>query len=121
MNKKLLLAAPLCLLAFHGTSQVTAQACATQNIPAACQGGGRITINNETRNVSPPNLCATPGQTIDVNVVPSGSASIGGKGGGWPAGSGSSFTITAPGAGNYDYNVTFQDGSCLDPRISVGG
>ena len=122
MNKKLLLAAPLCLLAFHGTSQVTAQGnCVTQEIPAACSGGGRITINNNTQNVSPPNLCASPGETIQVNVVPDGSASISGKSSGWPSGSGSSFTITAPSAGSYDYNVYFEDGSCLDPRISIGG
>jgi hypothetical protein len=54
-----------------------------------------------------------------VNVAPSGSATIAGKGGGWPNGSGSSFTITAPGTGSYDYNVHFEDGSCVDPKISV--
>jgi hypothetical protein len=122
MNKKIFLALPLCILAFQGTSEVTAQSnCVQQTIPAACSGGGRITINNNTNSVSPPNLCASPGQTIDVNVVPGGSASIAGKDGGWPSGSGSSFSITAPSSGNYDYNVYFDDGSCLDPRISVGG
>jgi hypothetical protein len=57
---------------------------------------------------------------IDVIVTPSGTtASINGKSGGWPSGSGSSFTITAPDQGTYDYDVTFEDGSCIDPRISV--
>jgi hypothetical protein len=50
--------------------------------------------------------------------VPSGSVTIDGKDGGWPNGSGSSFTLTAPGSGSYDYNVFFEDG-CIDPRISV--
>ena len=123
MNKKLLLAAPLCLLVFQGTSQVTAQGnCVTQTIPAACSGGGRITINNSTKNVSPPNLCASAGETIQVNVVPNGTARIAGKNGGWPSGGpDSSFSITVQGSGTYDYNVYFEDGSCLDPRISVGG
>ena len=38
--------------------------------------------------------------------------------GGWPSGSGSSFTLVAPESGTYDYNVYFSDGSCLDPRIT---
>jgi hypothetical protein len=51
--------------------------------------------------------------------VPSGSVTIVGKGGGWPDGNGSSFTLTAPGVGSYDYNVIFEDDSCVDPKISV--
>jgi len=47
------------------------------------------------------------------------SASVEGKDGGWPSGSGSSFTLVAPESGTYDYNVYFSDGSCLDPRIQV--
>jgi len=43
-----------------------------------------------------------------------------GKDGGWPNESGPSFTITAPEAvGEYDYNVIFDDGTCIDPRIVV--
>ncbi len=120
MNKKVLIAIPVCLIGFHGSMQVTAQVeCQQMDVPAVCQGGGRININNNTKNISPPNLCATPGETIDVNVTPDGSASIDGKGGGWPNGSGPAFTITAPAAGSYDYNVTFADGTCIDPRIIV--
>lgn len=120
MNKKILIAIPVCLLGIHGTSQVTAQGeCVVVSVPPMCQGGGRITINTNTKNVSPPNLCASPGDSIDVNVQPSGSVTINGKNGGWPDGSGSSFTLTAPAAGTYDYNVYFEDGSCVDPRISV--
>ena len=121
MNKKILIAIPLCLIGFHGTSQVTAQAnCQQMSVPAVCQGGGQININNNSNNISPPNLCAAPGDTIQVNVTPAGTtASILGKSGGWPSGSGTSFTITAPAEGTYEYNVTFQDKSCIDPRISI--
>lgn len=120
MNKKILIAIPVCLIGFHGTSQVTAQGdCVEVPVPPACQGGGRITINTTSNNISPPNLCASPGESIDVNVVPGGSVTITGKDGGWPNGSGSSFTLVAPDAGAYDYNVYFEDGSCVDPRISV--
>lgn len=121
MNTKVLIAIPIFLIGFHGSMQVTAQGeCPQMDVPPVCQGGGRININNISKNISPPNLCATPGETIDVNVTPDGTtASIEGKYGGWPSGSGSSFTITAPESGTYDYNVTFEDGSCIDPRIIV--
>jgi hypothetical protein len=121
MNKAILLAAPLGLVLFYGTTLVTAQEqeCRTMSIPA-CQDGTRININNNGNALAPPNLCVDPGETIEVNVVPEGSASIEGKDGGWPSGSGSSFTLVAPEeSGDYDYNVYFSDGSCLDPRISV--
>ena len=122
MNKKVIFALPLCLIGFHGTSQVTAQDnCKQMSVPPVCQGGRQININKISMNISPPNLCATPGETIQVNVTPEGTtASIDAKSGDWPNGSGSSFTITAPSStGSYDYYVTFQDGSCIDPRISV--
>jgi plastocyanin len=90
------------------------------SVPPTCQAGSRININNNSKNISPPNLCAAPGDMIEVIVTPAGTtASIDGKSGGWPSGSGSSFTITAPEQGTYDYDVTFEDGSCIDPRISV--
>ena len=121
MNKKVLIAIPVCLIGFHGSMQVTAQgACQPMSIPPTCTGNARININTDSKNISPPNLCAEPGQVIEVNVTPSDtSVSIDGKGGGWPSGSGSSFTITAPAVGSYDYNVTFADGTCIDPRIIV--
>ena len=121
MKKTILLAAPLGLVLFYGTSQVTAQdpECESMSIPV-CQDGTQININNNGKVVAPPNLCVDPGETITVNVSPDGtSASIEGKNGGWPSGSGSSFTLVAPESGTYDYNVYFSDGSCLDPRISV--
>ncbi len=121
MNNKIFAAIPLCLIALHGTSQVTAQgSCEPMDVPPVCQGGGRITINTNSYNISPPNLCASPGETIVVNVTPAGTeASVYGKNGGWPSGSGASFTITAPDDGEYNYNVSFADGTCIDPRITV--
>ena len=121
MNKKVLIAIPLCLIGFHGTSQETAQAeCRQISVPPVCQDGRRINISNNSKSMAPPHLCVSAGETIEVNVTPAGTtASIIGKSGGWPSGSGSSFTITAPAAGTYDYNVIFQDESCIDPRITV--
>ncbi len=121
MNKKTFIALPLCLMALHGTSQVTAQGnCVPMDVPPTCQGGGTININNNSHNISPRTLCASPGETIEVIVTPAGTeASIFGKSGGWPNGSGAGFTISAPGDGDYDYNVSFADGTCIDPRISV--
>lgn len=122
MDKKILIAIPLCLIGFHGTSQVTAQGtCQPMSVPDVCQGGGRININNNSKRISPPNLCAVPGETIEVNVTPTGTtASIVAKSGSWPNEvDRPSFSITAPGAGDYDYEVIFEDGSCIDPRIKV--
>ena len=121
MNKKVLIALPLCLIGFHGTSPVTAQGnCHQMSVPPVCQGGGRININNTSKTVAPPNLCARPGESIYVNVTPADTrASIAGKSGGWPNAGGTSFTITAPDEGTYDYKVIFENGYCIDPRISV--
>lgn len=121
MKKTILLASPLALVLFYGAPHVTAQQpeCKSMSVPA-CQDGTRITINNNSKMVAPPNLCVSPGETITVSVSPDGtSASMEGKNGGWPSGSGSTFTLVAPESGSYDYNVFFSDGSCLDPRIEI--
>ena len=93
MNKKFLIAIPLCLLGFYGTSQVTAQdpECEVVSVPPTCQGASRININTNSRNISPRNICVSPGQTFDVDVRPTGSVTIRGKDGGWPDASGASF------------------------------
>ena len=121
MKRILAVAAILTIAAWYWSKQVVAQpACEPGNTPPVCQPGSGITINNQSRSVAPPNICVSPGQSISVTAVPDGGASIQGKGGGWPNGSGSSFTLTAPNApGEYDYNVFFSDGTCLDPRITV--
>lgn len=123
MKNKSLLLAPALVLAMYGVNQLKAQdACVTVDVPPACQGGGRLTINVNSMQVSPPNLCANAGSQIEVNVVPESFASIQPKGGGdWPRGSGSSFTLDVPAnaSGAYDYAVYLENGSCIDPRISV--
>ena len=124
MNKNVFLVIPLGLIGLYGTQQVTAkQGCAPMDPPppAQCQNAPGITINNQSHTVSPPNICVQAGGTIGVNVVPNGIASVSGKDGGWPNGSDSSFTLNVPNTPGvaYEYNVTFDDGSCLDPRISV--
>jgi hypothetical protein len=47
----LLTAAPLLVVAFYKAPEVTAQSCATMEIPPVCQDGNRITINNDSKNV----------------------------------------------------------------------
>lgn len=120
MNKKPLLLLPVSVLLIQGSPDVTAQdPCEPIDVPPVCQAGNRITIiNNETYGIAPLNICAAPGDDIEVKVVPQGSARIEGKRG-WPSGSGESFIITAPAAGEYNYNVYFEDGTCIDPRVTV--
>ena len=119
MNKKLFVPLPACLLLLQSAPLVTAQdQCEPMNIPDQCQATSRITINTYTRNISPPNICAAPGDEIQVSVVPEGEVRIAGKSG-WPNGAGAAFTIVAPEAGDYEYNVYFGDGSCIDPRVTV--
>lgn len=119
MNKKLLVSLPLTVLLIQGAPDVTAQdECERIDVPPVCQDARRITINNQTYRIAPLNICAAAGDEIEVNVVPEGSARIEGKTG-WPSGSGERFFITAPETGEYDYNVYFEDGSCIDPRVTV--
>jgi hypothetical protein len=124
MKRLLMLAAPpLLVLALYEPTDVTAQVnCAPMNIPPVCQDTNQITINNDSNTIGPPNICVDPGETITVNVRPNGTATIQPKSGSWPTGSGASFTLQAPSSpGEYDYNVYFSDGSCIDPRIRVKG
>ena len=124
MKKTVMLAVPLLVLAYYGTTQVTtAQGVCErpQGEPQACNNGRQVTINNTSKIVSPPNLCIAAGDTVTFNVQPPGTtASVEGKDGGWPNDNGSSFDLVVPeGQPYYDYNVHFEDGTCLDPRISV--
>ncbi len=124
MKKIVILTAPLLVLAIYGTSQVTTAQpnCVQQEGPMpACQSGQQITINNQSKVIAPRNLCINAGDTVTFNVRPEGTtASIVGKNGGWPTDSGSSFQLVVPNDQSfYDYNVHFEDGSCIDPRITV--
>jgi hypothetical protein len=120
MNKKLFVPLPACLLLLQSAPLVTAQdQCDPMPVPDQCQNAPGVTINTYTRGIAPPNICVEAGKEIRVNVVPRGEVRIAGKTGGWPQGSGGSFTVVAPEAGEYDYNVYFGDGSCIDPRMTV--
>lgn len=121
MNKKLLVSIPLSVLLFQGTATVTAQdGCEPMDVPPVCQNARKITINVNSKKISPRNICVDPGQEIPVKVKPRGSSvTIEGKMGGWPSGSGKKFVLIAPEGGEYDYNVFFEDGSCIDPRVTV--
>ena len=126
MNKKVMLTVPIMVLAFYSTSQITTAQpnCAPPSGPMPdCMNAQQITINNNSKNISPRNICVNPGDTITVNVRPNGTtARIDAKSGAWPAGDGTSFQLFVPETpGIYDYNVHFEDGSCIDPRVTVRG
>lgn len=123
MKKTIMLIVPLLMLAFYGTSQVTtAQAvCTAGPVLPNCISGKRVTIVNGPNTVAPPDICIKAGETLSFKVQPNGStARVVGKDGGWPNGSGTSFDLVVPNvAKTYAYNVHFEDGTCMDPRIVV--
>ena len=119
MKKMLFVPLPACFLLLQSAPPVTAQPdCEPVEVPAQCQPVDQININTNTHKISPRNICAAPGQEIEVKVSPEGSVRIQGKSG-WPTGEGETFTIIAPESGEYDYNVYFEDGICIDPRVTV--
>jgi hypothetical protein len=125
MKTKPLIGIPLLMVALHEPVEVVAQAeCVMQEPPPVCQNAQRININVNSRNIAPGNICIEPGDSITVNVTPNGaSARIESKDGtAWLGGQGGSFNIQVPedASGEYDYDVYFPDGSCIDPRITVG-
>jgi hypothetical protein len=124
MKKTIMLTAPLLVLAYYGTSQVTTaqgQCEKPPGDPPMCQPGRQVTITNGPNIVAPPNLCIAAGATVTFNVQqPGTTASIDPKEGDWPIGDGESWELVVPhGKPYYDYNVHFEDGSCLDPRITI--
>lgn len=124
MYKKTLIAAVMVVAAVHQPTAIVAQVeCEVQEVPPVCQDARGININTNSKNVSPPNICVDPGDTIPVKVTPAGnSATIAGKDGpDWLRGSGETFNLQVPDSatGEFDYNVYFDDGSCIDPRIKV--
>jgi hypothetical protein len=125
MKIKLLIGIPLLMVALNEPAQVIAQEqCVVQEPPPVCQGARQININVNSQQISPRNVCTEPGMSIAVKVTPQGStARIDSKNGTpWLSGEGESFSIDVPedASGAFDYNVFFPDGSCIDPRITVG-
>ena len=124
MTKKTPIALAMLVAAVYQPTAIVAQdECEVQEVPPVCQDARRININANSKNVSPRNICAEPGDTIPVQVTPPGnSVTIAGKGAvEWLQGSGETFVLQVPDSatGEFDYNVYFADGSCIDPRIKV--
>ena len=124
MNKNILLMAPVVLFGLNDSLDVVAQpACEVPDIPPVCQAAPGLTLTQNSVNVSPPNICASAGQSIPVQVQPRGATArvVSKSGAPWLSGEGGNFTIDIPPGttGEFDYAVYFSDGSCIDPRISV--
>lgn len=124
MYKKTLVAAAILVAAAQQPTAIVAQEeCEVQEVPPVCQDARRININTNSKDVSPRNICVDPGATIPVQVTPEGnSATIAGKSGpDWLHGNGETFSLHVPdtATGEFDYNVYFADGTCIDPRIKV--
>ena len=125
-NKKLFLIAPLVLIGFNELATVDAQVpCTVVEVPPDCLSAPRISINVDSKNISPRNICGSPGQSIPVSFRPENTENtvrIEPKtDNDWLRGEGSRFSIDIPASANgeFEYNVYFEDGSCIDPRISV--
>ena len=115
-----------------GAQQVTvAQDCVVMDPPGMCANAPAITINTITHIVAPPNYCASPGENIQVRVVPAGGA-VGTvetiakvpantwlNGTNDPDPNGFELIVPADASGEYYYKVVFSDGYCIDPRISI--
>ena len=136
MNKKLAFAMPLSLvlIACGGPKDTTTTRCVEIDIPAQCVRRNSITINYQSHIVAPPHICADRTKPIKVRVTPADgpvrSVTT------WPKLNHPDHTwlkgtndpdpnrfklIPPPGIpeGEYDYGVTFEDGFCIDPRISL--
>ena len=136
MNKKLVftMVTSLVLIACGEQKKFTPEGCEIIDIPA-CVNQASITISTKGHIVAPPHICPSPVQDIEVNVTPPN-----GKVGSvvtspkkledpehdWLNGTNDlnadGFTLSPPKGspkGDYDYKVTFSDGYCIDPRISL--
>ena len=136
MNKKLIftMATSLVLIACGGQKEFTPEGCEIIDIPA-CVNQAFITINTKSHKVAPPHICPDPVQDIEVRVVPrngevgsvvTSPKKLNDPDHDWLNGTNDpdadNFTLSPPDGtpeGYYDYKVTFADGYCIDPRISL--
>jgi hypothetical protein len=111
-------------------------------VVSACTGeknDPKVTINTESLNVAPPNVCAMPGTTLVITVVPPAKNKIGSVAiipknpkDAWLTGTNSPDKTKIeilipnwvsggePGVGtNHDYGFVTIDGKCIDPRVNV--
>ena len=136
MNKKLAFAMPLSLvlIACGGPKDVTPKGCVASVVPWRCVETAKININTNSQKVSPRHICPESGEDIEVKVTPAngdvGSVVTSPKSSDsehdWLNGTNdpdvNGFTLSPPEGspkGDYDYKVTFADGYCIDPRISL--
>ena len=138
MNGKLLLSLFVGLLLAVGAGAVWAQECArVEETDKKCQGLKHypvVTINAETKKLSPEFVCAARGSIIEFRVVPPGkteSDSIDVKAkdesNTWLIGANypdkTKIEVRVPlwvkNETIHSYNIFFADGSCIDPRVHV--
>lgn len=141
MKRKILFVLPLSwvLVSCAPALVATPGACHIASIiPAKChdpahRNDPKVTFNTITLKANPPNVCAEPGSTLEISIVPPaknkvGSVAVSAKDplDSWLAGT------NAPDKGkikilipewvtydDYDYGFTTFDGKCLDPRVNV--
>ena len=136
MNMKLAFALPLslALIACEGQESSTSKGCVVVDIPWKCVETAKININTISQKVSPRHICPESGEDIEITVTPAGgdvgsvvtSPKSSDSEHDWLNGTNDpdadGFTLSPPEGspkGDYDYKVTFSDGYCIDPRISL--
>lgn len=143
MNKKALLLVPLglviagCAATKSVDEHPQPRACIEPDpITDPCTGNPtdpKVTLNLNTMKANPPNVCANPGSTIEVNISPppsmTGSVSVVAKDNThtWLNGTNAPDpkkiyvyvpTWIAP-SPNYDYGFNTSLGTCVDPRVDI--
>ena len=131
------------------TAGVLSAGCATNNGPLgttnctvhdptmSCTGNPndpKITLNLNTMKANPPNVCARPGQTLDISIVPPPQTSVGNVAvvpkdiaDTWLIGTNSpnklKISILIPDwveeGTDHDYGFVTSSGKCADPRVHV--
>lgn len=141
MNGKLLLSLFVGLLLAFGTGAVWAEDAKCERIEIKdtekCQGDKRfpiVTINAQTKEVHPKYVCAARESVIEFRVVPPGKTKVGSVAikakdpmNTWLIGTNSPrnkrIEVTVPPSveneTDHDYNIIFDDGYCIDPRVRV--
>ena len=137
MQKKCLLIIPLTGLVLAGCAKMdlfeTPLDCVKHEPPAQCQDNNlKVTLNLETMKANPPNICAKPGDTLTVNIVPKPDDGVGVAVVAkhyldtWLLGSNASnleeIKINVPDwvePGDHDYGFVTTTGKCADPRVRV--
>jgi len=113
-----------------------AKGCVVHNPTGSCTGNPndpKVTLNLTTMKANPPNVCARPGQTIDVKLVPEpatlGSVAVVPKNflDAWLIGTNSvdkgkieiQIPDWVPAGTDHDYGFVTSAGKCADPRAHV--